>query len=215
MKIHHHPDESTLLSYAAGGLPGNATLLVSCHLQVCSACHGIIRDAELLGGELLEQMTGGNLNSSARDAILARLDSVAEIEPPKPATIASPDEIPLAIQPWLGRRYQELDWSTLIPGVRQIRFEAPGGELRLLNITPGTSLPMHSHRDSELTLVLLGSYDDEIGHFGAGDVADLEPGVEHQPIAGSHVSCVSLVVSDAPLIFRGIVPRLLQPFFGF
>ena len=215
MKIHHHPDESTLLSYTAGGLPGNAALLVSCHLQFCAACHDTIRDAELLGGELLEQMPGGNFSSSARDAILARLDSVAEIEPSKPAMTASPDEIPLAFQPWLGKRYQELDWSPLIPGVGQIRFEAPGGKLRLLNITPGTSLPMHSHRDSELTLVLLGSYHDEIGHFGAGDVADLDPGVEHQPIAGSHDSCVSLVVSDAPLIFRGIVPRLLQPFFGF
>jgi len=214
MKIHHHPDESTLLSYAAGALPGNAALLVSCHLQFCAACHQVIRDAELLGGELLEQLPGRKVSGDARDAILARLDNVAEIESPEPAVKVSADEIPLAIQPWLGKRYEELDWSPLVPGLGQIRFEAPGGKLRLLNIAPGTSLPMHSHRDSELTLVLLGSYSDEVGHFREGDVADLDPGVEHQPLAGSQVPCVALVVSDAPLIFRGIVPRLLQPFFG-
>jgi putative transcriptional regulator len=214
MRIHHHPDESTLLSYTAGGLPGNAALLVSCHLQFCATCHDTIRDAELLGGELLEQMPGGNISGNARKAILARLDSEAEIESSKSSMTASPDEIPLAIQPWLGKRYQELDWSPLVPGVGQIQFAAPGGKLRLLNVTPGTSLPMHSHRDSELTLVLLGSYHDEIGHFDVGDVADLDPGVEHQPTVDGQISCVSLLVSNAPLIYRGIVPRLLQPFFG-
>ncbi|MBL6081381.1 cupin domain-containing protein [Belnapia sp. T18] len=75
--------------------------------------------------------------------------------------------------------------SVLLPGVRNARLRrlAPGirhavllrgpdGEtLRLLRIKPGTALPRHSHRGTELTLVLKGAFADETGHYGPGGLA--------------------------------------------
>ena len=214
MKTHHHPDDSTLLSYAAGSLPENAALLVSCHLQFCDVCRHTIRDGETIGGKMLDDLPAAVLPARVRSQVLARLHETPAQTPSPKTNTWSPDELPLPLQPLVGRDYSKLKWSPLVPGVGQIKLDSPRGKLRLLNISPGTCLPMHSHRDSELTLVLRGSYADEIGRFAAGDVADLDPSVEHQPIVDSQVSCVSLVVSDAPLKFRGIVPRMLQPFFG-
>ena len=55
--------------------------------------------------------------------------------------------------------------SMLMPG---------NGTVRLFKITPGTTLPTHSHSGTELALILRGSYSDEIGRFQRGDVADVD-----------------------------------------
>ena len=85
----------------------------------------------------------------------------------------------------------------------------------LLSIAPGKSMPVHSHQGSELTLVLKGAYDDELGHFAAGDVADLDSDVEHQPVVSRGETCICLAALDAPLRFPGRIARMLQPLFGF
>ncbi|MEM7209087.1 MAG: ChrR family anti-sigma-E factor [Pseudomonadota bacterium] len=215
MKTHHHPDESTLVSYAAGALPANAALLVSCHLQMCDHCRATIRDAEFIGGTMLEDLPDTPISTAGLASVLRRIEHESEPAPVRvPPQTLSPDELPLPLHDLFGRKYSDIDWSPLVPGVGQVKASTASGTVRMLNIAPGTCLPMHSHRGSEMTLVLRGSYTDEIGRFGVGDVADLDPSVEHQPIVDSKIPCISLVVSDAPLKFRGIVPRMLQPFFG-
>ena len=47
----------------------------------------------------------------------------------------------------------------------------------------GYGLPAHGHNGAELTLVLRGAYQDEVGRFGIGDAADLDESVEHRPVA--------------------------------
>ena len=215
MKPNHHPDDATLLSYAAGGLPGDARVLIDCHLQACPHCRQTILDAESIGGALLETAAPRPAADRMRNDMLARLEGVPPDTVPGPTTgTTAQGALPGPLQRLLGDDLEQLKWSPLVPGVSQHRIDFPDGNMRLLNISPGTCLPNHSHRGSELTLVLKGSYSDEIGQFCAGDVADLDPDVEHQPIVDSSEPCISLVVLDAPLKFRGIVPRLLQPFFG-
>ena len=54
-----------------------------------------------------------------------------------------------------------------------IRAPHTGGDnLILLKIAPGKSMPVHSHQGAELTQILKGAYDDELGHFAPGDIAD-------------------------------------------
>ena len=48
--------------------------------------------------------------------------------------------------------------------------------------------------------------------YGVGDVSDFAEDVVHQPVAGADKDCICLVVTDAALKFKGIVPRLFQPF---
>lgn len=84
----------------------------------------------------------------------------------------------------------------------------------MLKVQSGLSLPEHGHGGSELTIVLAGSYRDEIGHFRAGDVADLDDSIEHQPVADKEDGCICLIATDSRARFKGVVGRLMQPFTG-
>ncbi|MRI31847.1 transcriptional regulator [Endozoicomonas sp. OPT23] len=214
--IHHHPDISTLMSYAAGSLSDSMSLVISCHLEHCSDCRQRRASAESLGSSLVEECSPVSMSTGARDDILQMLNiqphqsSAAPIpKPPKHG------EVPSALQRLLGHaEFDQLEWKTLAPGMKQVALPSAEGKLKLLKIAPGTCLPSHGHSGTELTLVLKGSYTDECGRFQAGDLEDLDPDTKHQPVADTHEACICLIATDAPLKFEGLVPRLLQPFFG-
>ena len=216
MKYHHHPDASSLMSYAAGSLPDTITTVVACHVSVCRQCQQAVAEAEQVGQSLLDLKQDTAMAPTARENMLALLDehpSEALQPEPEADTDSNPGDIPTPLQPLLGKDLDSLRWRTMAPGLKQFILPASDGALRLLRIAPGSSMPIHGHTGSELTMVLRGSYSDELGRFGAGDVADLDPDIEHQPATDTGEDCICLVATDAPLKFSGLVPRLLQPFF--
>jgi putative transcriptional regulator len=82
-----------------------------------------------------------------------------------------------------------------------------------LCIPAGQAVPDHGHRGLELTLVLQGAFRDDKDRFGPGDVEIADEADQHKPVAEAGCDCVCLAATDAPLRFRGIMPRLLQPIF--
>lgn len=237
MNAQHHLDEATIVSYSAGALPAGLAVIAAAHLQLCPTCRARWSEAERIGGQLMaaqadmtvstplvekdpiKKATPPNaeaLRLKQREAMLARLDEPEVIEPLTVAPdFSDADLLPVSLHPYFGQRYSQLAWRRLIPGVRMIRGQAPGqGSLVMFNITPGTSMPVHSHGRSELTQVLKGSYRDAIGQFGPGDIADLDETIEHQPVAWGDTPCICVAATDAPLRFSGLIPRLMQPFIG-
>ncbi len=212
MSCNHHPDDSTLLSYGAGSLPDSLALAVACHLSVCDQCRSKVADAEQMGMVLLEQETAATISDGKRAQMMALLDIEHDQEISLHNREAEGD-IPEPLRPLLGSWFSDLHWRTMAPGMKQFILPASRGRLRLLKISAGTCMPSHGHRGSELTLVLKGSYSDELGRFSAGDVADVDPDITHQPVADTHEGCICLIATDGPLRFKGLVPRLLQPFF--
>lgn len=217
MKDQHHLDEATLVSYCAGSLPQDLAVVAGAHLQLCASCRIKLRQAERIGGLLmLAQVPTPDPMTSGRLAMLARLDEPA----PASAVVdfgapGDADLLPVSLHPHFGQRYSQLPWRWLIPGVRMVRAKAQGtGSLVMFNIAPGTSMPVHSHGRSEMTLVLKGAYRDALGHFGPGDIADLDETIEHQPVAWGDDHCICVAATDAPLRFSGLIPRLMQPFIG-
>lgn len=216
MNCNHHPDDSTLLSYGACSLPDALSMVVACHLAVCDHCHDKVAEAELIGLGLIEQESVESISKSSRDSMLAMLDEpVDEVysETQKVPDDQSDGDIPAPLRPMIGQWFSDLHWRTMAPGMKQFILPASHGKLRLLKIAPGTFMPSHGHSGSELTLVLKGSYSDELGRFSVGDVADVDPDITHQPVADTHEGCICLIATDGPLRFKGLVPRLLQPFF--
>jgi putative transcriptional regulator len=111
----------------------------------------------------------------------------------------------------------KLKWQKTGPGVAMFKLpqaEDDTGFLGLLRIDPGRKMPDHGHGGTELTLILNGAYHDEIGHFGRGDVADLDESISHTPIAAEGEPCICLVANDAPTRFRSWPARLVQRFIG-
>lgn len=213
MSINHHPDDATLLSYAAGSLPESFEILVGCHIESCARCQARVAEAESLGAALVELMPTTQMDNN-RDRFLALLDQEIVTES-EAKGLERTQRIPAELRQLLDHGDEQLEWKRLVPGIQQIRLDTQDGRLRLLKIAPGISIPLHTHAGSELTMILQGSYSDEIGRFCKGDVSDLDPDIEHQPITDGAAPCICLVATDAPLRFRGLLPKLLQPFTGF
>lgn len=214
MPIRHHPAETTLIAYAAGHLDVALSAIVASHLAVCPRCRGRSRLAEGVGGELLETSAPAALRDGALDAVLARVAGAApETDPPAPP--AGRHGVAAPLGRLLPERLADIRWRTVGPGIRQARLGEAGRDpegLKLLKIAPGRSVPRHSHRGHEMTLIVSGSYTDELGRFQAGDIADLDGEVDHQPVSDTGEDCICIIATDAPLRFEGWVPRLMQSF---
>ncbi|MFY0184857.1 ChrR family anti-sigma-E factor [Stenotrophomonas sp. PUT21] len=222
MNPRHHLDPATVLGFATSTLAPEMSVVAAAHLEVCAQCREQLRSAERLGGLLLEQQLAPpaeeQRQAALRQAMLGRLDAPAS--PPvvreameRGCTGAhDPDRLPSALAPHFGTSYRALKWRWMAPGVHCIRAPALPS-LIMLKIAPGKCLPMHSHGNSELTQILRGAYDDALGHFAPGDVADLDSDVEHQPVTTPGIACICVSALDAPLVFSGWFARKLQQVF--
>jgi len=209
-----HLDHATLVGYSAGALPLAFAAVVASHLELCATCRGQLHAADAIGARLIEQQDGAPLSASARDAFRARLAGETVAPPrnaPAPAPV-DPDLLPTPLRPWFGERYSTLRWRAIGPGIHLLRAqdEALGAQLLMLRTASGKRMPMHSHGNNELTLILRGAYDDVLGHFGSGDVADLDSDTEHQPVTTPGVPCICVAASDAPMKFSGWIARAMQ-----
>ncbi|MEO0791853.1 MAG: ChrR family anti-sigma-E factor [Pseudomonadota bacterium] len=210
MPIAHHPDDATLMSFAAGALPEALSVVVTTHLMACAECRSKVREMEDIGAFLLGGMEPVASQPVDTDALLTRaavgLDGTFATSEAEPVTDP--------IQRLTGQPVDRIEWKRLGWGVWHYPISlnsTSGGDLRLLRVQKGQALPEHGHGGSELTLVLEGSYHDEIGTFAAGDIADLDDTVEHRPIADGEYGCICLVASERRARFTGVIGKLLQP----
>jgi putative transcriptional regulator len=207
--ITHHIPEPMLAAYAAGTLPPVFETVVATHVSMCAACRAGMQAHEIAGGAVLEAGDGADLSDALKSDVLALLDAPAPEDRPAPKRKGIyPGPVMAAL------KNREPRWKSLGMGVRQsILMDGPEGSLRLLHIPPGRAVPDHGHNGIEMTLVLQGSFADETGTFGVGDLEVADEELEHTPVAGEGLPCICLAATDAPLRFRTLMPRLLQPLF--
>ncbi|MCE8511883.1 ChrR family anti-sigma-E factor [Ruegeria pomeroyi] len=206
--ITHHIPDAMLAAYAAGNLPHAFAVVVASHVSLCEQCRVALEAHQAVGGAVLEEIAAVAVSSSLKNDILAQLDAPFRPEPVYERNGIYPGPVIEALK---GRAPR---WKKLGMGVRQDILTADtNGSVRLLYIPPGQAVPDHSHSGLELTLVLQGSFSDETGRFGVGDLEIADEDLEHTPIADDGEACICLAATDARLRFRALVPRLLQPLF--
>ena len=218
MTISHHLDEATVLAYAAGTLNEAFSVVAAAHVSVCPSCRAAVRQAEAVGGNLLEQTDAVAVSADARARMMAQLDVVAPLNTPeRPRPMAS-HELPRPLARLLGgSNLDEIRWRSLAPGiaVHDLPLSPQArGHLKLLRIGAGKAMPEHGHGGEEITLILKGAYRDKFGEFRAGDVADLDESMEHSPIVTEDGPCICLIATEAPTRMKGLFARILQPWFG-
>ena len=133
-----------------------------------------------------------------------------------PSIVISASQFPLQADR-VGASLDLVPWRMIGPGLWHYPIplsKGASGDLRLFKVAPGKKLPDHGHRGEELTLLLRGSYHDELGTFEEGDIADLDDEVEHQPVADEISGCICLIASERKARFKGLIARLMQPFIG-
>lgn len=206
--ISHHVPEPMLLAYASGALEYPFQLVVAAHVSLCVECRARLGAHEVAGGAVLDGFADHALSGDLKGRVLAHLDDEVPVEPVYGRSGAYPGPVVEALK---GRPPR---WRSLGMGVRQcILHDGDDGSARLLFIPPEQAVPDHGHGGLELTLVLQGSFRDETGQFGTGDLEVADDTLEHTPIAGSGPPCICLAATDAPLRFKGWIPRLMQPLF--
>lgn len=206
--IQHHIPDAMLAAYASGNLPHPFAVVVAAHVSMCESCRCALEAHHTVGGAVLDMSDTISVSDDLKAALMAQLDAPAAPEPEYTADGPLPAPIVGAME---GRKPR---WKSLGMGVRQDIISAGSeGSVRLLYIPAGQAVPDHTHGGLELTLVLQGSFSDETGRFGVGDMEVADEDVEHTPIADAGDPCICIAATDAPLKFRGMVPRLLQPIF--
>lgn len=206
--ITHHTPDALLAAYAAGNLPQPFALVVAAHISLCLDCRAAYEAHLATGGAVLETSRTAAVSEGLKSNVLDLLDAPVAQSPVYQRSGVYPGPVMEALKGKPPR------WKSLGLGVRQsILSGGRDGSVRLLYIPPGRAVPDHTHGGLELTLVLQGSFRDETGRFGVGDLEVADQNLEHTPIAEAGAPCICLAATDAPLRFNSIVPRLLQPLF--
>jgi len=218
MNISHHLSDDTLQEYAASLLDASMEVVIACHLTYCPSCRNRADILDATAGALLESEQPTAVKTSAEQLMQKASCTDMDIVNKNAATEPQVSDVPRPLGRLLPAPLESLAWKRLAPGIKQYNLSKQHrkyGAFKLLHLAPGVVLSQHTHKDKELTLVLRGSYQDEIGRFKAGDIADLGDDVVHQPVVDTQESCIALIATQSPVQFSGVMGKLMQPFIGF
>ena len=212
--INHHLTDALLMSYAAGSLEEGFSLVVATHVSLCDECRARLGSFEAVGGVLVDACDEISMADDALKATFALIDAESVVATAT-HTSGKDSVFPAPLQNYVGGDLDKVRWRSVGSGVQQAVLKTGGkGKVRLLSIPGGAEMPNHSHRGLEMTLVLKGAFEDEGGAFARGDVEIANQDISHTPIARKGEACICLAATDAPLRFKGLIPRIAQPFLG-
>jgi len=208
----YHPDTRLLNEYSSGTLPLAQSVCVSLHLNYCEQCRRSHQRLQHLGSALFEEMAPQQVDDSLLRTVMSRLD-----EEPQPLSYQSKpaeDAPPPLIQRLMRGDYEDLGWEKVTSDVRisRLRTGDADNEFALYHIRAGASIPKHTHKGTELTLVLEGGFSDDEGHYEVGDFVMRDAEQQHSPTATQDRDCICIGVLDAPIKFTDWKYRMVNPF---
>mgnify|MGYP001799643774 FL=1 len=216
MTIQHHLTEELLMAYSAGDLPEAVNLIVATHISLCDECRAALESYEAIGGAVLDTCESVAMSETSLSSVLSMIHKQdSEILERETVAPAKDVVLPAPLADYVAGGLENVKWRPVGMGVKQaVLPTSDEASARLLYIPAGTAIPDHGHEGMELTLVLKGAFQDEDGYYGRGDIEIASEDVHHTPVADISEDCICLAVTDAPLRFKGLVPRMAQPFLG-
>lgn len=213
-----------LLDYAAGVLESPLEILVETHISLNAASAKQLRMLMQLGGILLEECEPVSLSEGALDAVMAEIargevdeqtakqDNVVVFTPSHEAKDVTVAHLPRPLADYIPDLSCDKSWRKISKGLSQcrIQFDGTDVEANIYRIAPGTSIPVHSHEGTEVTLVLSGGFTDETGAFGPGDIAIQETGATHKPVADDDGECIVFAINEGNIRLASPIGRVLS-----
>lgn len=208
--IRHHVPDDLLMGYAAGVLCQPFDLVVATHVSLNDDARARLAGYEEMGGAVLSDLKEAELAPDSLEQTLAKIARMGPTERSAP----SGGMFPAPLRKIVGGDAGAVKWKNLGLGTKQAVLCADGdATARLLYIPAGQAMPEHSHRGTEMTLVLQGGYSSQDGHFVRGDLEVADHQTHHTPIADDDgEDCICLVATDGRLQFHGLLPRIAQVF---
>lgn len=206
-----HPDINLITEYTAGSLPLAQAACVSIHVTHCRHCQGIAGQLTELGANLFEVLEPVPVGDAQLNAVLARLDEDMPLAYANKKSETS--GTPAILQRLMRGDFSDLSWKNIGSTLRisYLKTGDPNHEFALYHIRAGGRIPEHTHRGSEMTLILEGGFSDANGSYHQGDFLIRQPGDVHAPTALQSEDCICLAVLDAPLKFTDWKFRWMNP----
>ncbi|WP_286302625.1 ChrR family anti-sigma-E factor [Vibrio apostichopi] len=222
--IKHHPNAAILKDFVDGNLADSVSLIVSSHVELCEHCQKQVSmlTAQAADSAFESDASGLKLSDSEMDAFLADdvefdFDAINQIT----ADLSQAVEVVVEAQqetvsnttftiPRALNSVVRKDWMNLGKISRaRLDFDDESHHTSLLHIDKDGQVPCHTHKGFEITLLLEGSFEDEMGVYNKGDFIWLDGEHTHQP--ATKEGCVCLTVSSDALYFTKGVSQLFNP----
>lgn len=235
--IKHHPSKELLAGFVGGNLPASIAIGVSIHCQMCEQCRNEVAAMTDKAADIEFEQLNASVEDPATESFDAELEASvthasasdskceADIFADMFDSITADDEI----------SEQPVQRSSMI-SVRGNKYELPKalnhvhisnwmnlGKLsrsslnldegpihsHLLYIDKDGEVPAHTHKGYEITLLLEGSFEDELGEYHPGDFIEVDGRTTHQPKTKS--GCLCYTVADDALVFTEGFHKLFNP----
>jgi putative transcriptional regulator len=222
--IKHHPNAAILEGFVDGTLADSVSLIVSSHVELCEHCQQQVNmlTAQAADAVFESDSSGLQLSDSEMNAFLSDngefdFDAIAQITADSSQAVqVTPEAQQVTVAdttftiPRALNSVARKDWMNLGKITRaRLDFDDESHHTSLLHIDNDGQVPCHTHKGFEITLLLEGSFEDEMGVYNKGDFIWLDGEHTHQP--ATKEGCVCLTVSSDALYFTKGVSQLFNP----
>jgi putative transcriptional regulator len=235
--IKYHPSNTLLEEFVSGNIVASVAVIVSSHVEMCPKCRANVakltqnaaKDAfgdELDWLESSDEIFAQDISDEEvanDDAFIAsaQLDLHNMIQKITDSPVVQETSVPVTVTeidvsgervalPKAIRSIALNEWQGL-GKISRARLSLDDEKRRtsLLHIAKGGNVPSHTHNGFEITLLLQGSFQDEMDTYHAGDFIWLDG--EHTHTPSTKDGCVCLTVSSDSLHFTQGMSQLFNP----
>lgn len=225
--IKFHPSSQQLKEFVEGSLTPAVSLLVSAHCDMCEKCQlRVESETEELAAELVSEIEESFDESAQFGDMLSQITqspSSIEVDGSSSSYASNLGERTVSIEldgrsfklPRTLHRYVDKtgNWSSLVGKLWQAPVDLGNqGVANFIFMGSGGSVPEHTHRGTEYTLVIDGEFSDGLSDYDTGDFIFMDGNKTHTPRSDTKEGCLVFSIVDQPLHFTSGLARLLNPF---
>lgn len=214
-----HPSTELLNQFVQGELVTGKSVVVSAHMELCKSCRAKSKELQALAVSSWVDLGNATQSDQSSEAdyssMVASIVKSPQIKSQPVEELIEVDidvlnhsiKLPKVLAKAVS---QGLQWKKVASGISEAQLFLDNETLcEFIYMAPGCQVPVHTHLGSESTLVLDGSFEDELGEYKASDFVILDAQHNHQP--RSKEGCLCFAVLDSPLKFTEGLARLMNP----
>ena len=216
--VNMHPSSQLLNQFIQGELATGKSIVVSAHMELCKSCCAKAKELDLAvsswvdPGIASQPDTQSDTDYSGMVASIVR-SAQLKSEPVEELVDVQVDVLnnSITLPKVLAKAAQQgLNWKQVAGGISEAQLVLDDEtQCEFIYMAPGSKVPVHTHKGSETTLVLKGSFEDELGEYKASDFIVRDTQHHHQP--ASKEGCLCFAVLDSPLKFTQGLARFMNP----
>ena len=214
-----HPSSELLNQFVHGELAAGKSIVVSAHMELCESCSAKAKELQALAvSSWVDPSSAGQSDQTSEADYVNMVAGIVTSSQIKSAPIEDLVEVDIDVldhsiklpKVLAKAASQGLKWKKVAGGISEAQlFIDNETQCEFIYMAPGGKVPVHTHQGSEATLVLEGSFEDELGEYKASDFIIRDAQHNHQP--RSKEGCLCFSVLDSPLQFTEGLARLMNP----